>query len=101
MAAGRNYHMSEVRGNGRECQAGTAQEPHPRSRVSAGGATPCLRPGAAAGRSYPIPEVKGGGREEQPHVQGAVAVQVQEGREELLHVQGQEGRPRGDTARPR
>ena len=32
-------------------------------------------------------------REEQPHVQGAVAARVQEGREELLHVQDQEGQP--------
>ena len=38
-----------------------------------------------------MPEVRGGGREEQPHVQGLVAAQVQEGREELLHVQSQEG----------
>ena len=38
-----------------------------------------------------IPEIRGGGREEQPHVQGAVAVRAQEGLEELLHVQGQEG----------
>ena len=30
--------------------------------------------------------------EEQPHVQGAVAAWVQEGQEELLHVQGQERR---------
>ena len=34
---------------------------------------------------------RGGGREDQPHVQGAVAAQVQEGLEELLHIQGQEG----------
>ena len=27
------------------------------------------------------------------HVQGAAAAQLQGGREELLHVQGQEGRP--------
>ena len=40
-----------------------------------------------------MPKVRGGGREEQPHMQGAAAVQLQEGREELLHVQGQEGRP--------
>ena len=38
-----------------------------------------------------MPEVRGGGREEQPHVQGAVDVRVQEGQEELVHVQGQEG----------
>ena len=43
-------------------------------------------------RSYPTPEVRGGGREELPHVQVAVAALAQEGREELLHVQGQEGR---------
>ena len=41
-------------------------------------------------RSYTSPKVRGGCQEEQPHVQGAVAVQTQEGREELLHVQGQE-----------
>ena len=57
------------------------------------GATPCQRPGAAVGKSYPTPKAKGGGWEEQPHiqVQGAVAARTQEGREELLHVQGQEG----------
>ena len=52
-----------------------------------------LRSGLAVKRSYPMPEVRGSGREEQPHVQGAVAAWVQEGREELLHVQGQEGQP--------
>ena len=31
------------------------------------------------------------GAELKPHVQGAVAVWAQEGLEELLHVQGQEG----------
>ena len=41
--------------------------------------------------SYTTPEVRGGNQEEQPHIQGAVAVRVQEGREELLYVQGQEG----------
>ena len=43
-------------------------------------------------RSYPTAEVRSGGREEQHHVQGVVAVRVLEGQEELLHVQGQEGR---------
>ena len=38
-----------------------------------------------------MPEAKGGGREEQPHVQGAVAARVQEGLEELSHIEGQEG----------
>ena len=37
----------------------------------------------------------------EPHVQGGVAVRGQEGREELLHVQGQEGRRLGDTPYPR
>ena len=41
--------------------------------------------------SYHMPEVRGGGREEQPHFQGAAAAWAQEGREELLHIQGQEG----------
>ena len=30
-------------------------------------------------------------RDEQPHVQGAVAARVQEGLEELSHIEGQEG----------
>ena len=63
--------------------------------------------GVAAGRSYPVskvrgrgweeppnaptPKARGGGREDQPHVQGAVAAWAQEGPEELLHIQGQEG----------
>ena len=38
-----------------------------------------------------MPEVRGGGREEQPHVHRAVAARAQEGQEELLHIQGQEG----------
>ena len=46
---------------------------------------------AAAKRSYPMSEVRDGGQEEQPHVQGAAAARAQEGPEELLHVQGQEG----------
>ena len=58
------------------------------------GATSRLRSEAVAERSYPTSEVRAGSREELPHVQGAVAARVQEGREELLHVQGQEGRPR-------
>ena len=60
--------------------------------------TGCDRPHkSVAERSYPMPEVRGGGQEEQPHIQGAVAAWVQEGREELLHVQGQEGWLWGDT----
>ena len=59
---------SEVRGGGQE------ELPH----------APSPRPGAAS-------EVRGGGQEDQPHVQGAMAAQVQEGLEELSHVEGQEG----------
>ena len=58
------------------------------------GAIPCPRSGAAAEMSYPTPEVRGSHREEEPHVQGAAEVWAQEGLEELLHIQGQEGQPR-------
>ena len=37
----------------------------------------------------------------QPHIQGAVAVQAQEGREEPLHIQSQEGWQWGGTPCPR
>ena len=90
--------MSEVRGSGRECQAETVQErPRGATQVQGqgrqpGGATPHPRPGAVAGRSYPTPEARGGGQEDQPHVQGALAAQAQEGLEELFHIQGQERR---------
>ena len=50
------------------------------------------RPRVAAGRSNRMTEARGGGREDQPYVQGAVAARVQEGLEELSHVEGQEGR---------
>ena len=45
----------------------------------------------AAERSYPMSKVRGGSREELPHGRGVVAAWAQEGLEELLHVQGQEG----------
>ena len=73
MAARRSYPASEVRA--------AARRSYPRPR-----------PRAVAGRSYLMPKVSGGSREEQPHVQGAVAAQAQDGLEELLHIQGQEGR---------
>ena len=60
---------------------GAAERSYPASEVS-----------GVAGRSYHPPEARGGGWEEQPHVQGAVAAQAQEGLKELFHVQGQEGR---------
>ena len=37
-----------------------------------------------------MPEARGHGQEEKPHIQGAVAAQVQEGLEELSLVEGQE-----------
>ena len=43
-------------------------------------------------RSYHTPKVRPSRWEEQPHIKGAAAARVQDGREELLHVQGQEGR---------
>lgn len=77
--------MSEARGGQEEppCAQGQGRLP--------GGATACLRPGVVANRSYPASEVRGSGWEEQPHVQGAVAAQVQEDLEEPSHVEGQEG----------
>ena len=83
--AKRSYPASEVRGGGRECQAATVQE-RPR------GATLCPRSGVAAKRSYPTSEARGGSQDELPHSQGAVAARVQEGLEELSHVEGQKGR---------
>ena len=87
----RSYPTSEVRDGSRE------EIPH----------APSLRPGAAGGRSYrrplsprpgvaarrsnPTPEARGSGQEVQSHVQGAMAVRVQEGQEELSHIEGQEG----------
>ena len=62
--------------------------PHPRSGAAAESAR--LQRHRKARRSHPTLEGWGGGQEEQPHVQGAVAAQAQEGLEELFHVQGQE-----------
>ena len=83
-AAKRSYPTSEVRGSGQECQAVMAQE-------WLRGATLRPRSGGAAERSYPESEIRSGGREDQPHVQGALAARVQEGLEELSHVESQEG----------
>ena len=96
-AAKRSYPTSEVRGSGLECQAAMAQE-RPR------GATPCLRSGEAAGRSYPTAQGQGqrpGGATPCPRPGVAARrtnpmskewwLHVQEGLEELSHVEGQEG----------
>ena len=79
--------MSEVRGNGLECQVAMAQE-RPR------GATPHPRSGVAAERSYPASKVSGG-REETPRVRGQGG-----GREELPCLRDQV-RPGEATLRPR
>ena len=83
--AKRSYPTSKVRGSCRECQAAMAQERPRRATQVRGqgrqprGATPRLRLRVAA-------------EEDQPHVQGAVAAQAQEGLEELSHIEGQKGR---------
>ena len=103
--AKRSYPTSEVRGSGRECQAATAQEwlrgaiPHLRLGAAAGRSNPASRSGVA-GMSHLAPEASGGSQEEQPHVQVAVAARVQEGLEELSHVEDQEEQRLGDTLRP-
>ena len=96
-----SYPVSEVRGRGQE------ELPHaPSPRPGATGGRSYRRPlsprlRVAAGRSNHTTEARGGGREDQPHVHGALAVQAQEGLEELSHIDGQEGRRGGDTPRPR
>ena len=78
--------MSKVKGSGLECQAVMVQE-------WLRGATLRPRFAGTAERSHPAFEARGSSREEQPHVQEVVAEQAQEGPEELLHVQGQQGWP--------
>ena len=72
---------------------GTTERSYPASEV--GGAAersdPASEVRGSDERSYPVSEVRGGSPEDQPHAQGAMAVQAQEGLEELFHVQGQEG----------
>ena len=63
--------------------------------------TPGVYPNSCSLSRWCYPEASGGGREEQPHPQGGAAAWVQEGWEELLHVQVQEGQLWGDTPRPR
>ena len=74
-AAERSYPMSEVRGKSQEDPMPVGRQPR--------GVTPHPRSGAAAERSNPTPKARGGSWKEQPHIQGVVAVWVQEGLEEL------------------
>ena len=68
---------------------GQEELPHVRGQGQKPGGPHARR--VEAKRSYPMPEARGGSREEQPHVQGAVAAQAQEGLEEPSHVEGQKG----------
>ena len=87
-----------------QCRNG--REELPKSEVRGGGQEElphAPKPEARGGdrKSYSTPEARGSGWEDQPHVQGAVGARVQEGLEELSHVEGQEGRRWGGTPRPR
>ena len=83
--------MSEVRGGSRE------ELPHAPTTEARGGDERNYPTSEVRGRSREElphtlkPEAKGSGREEQPHIQGAMAARVQEGLEELSHIEGQEG----------
>ena len=91
-AAERRYPESEVRGSDERSYVasefrGRGQEEIPHAP----------KPEARGGRweelpHIPTPKARGSGREDQPHIQGAMAAQVQEGLEELSHIEGQEGR---------
>ena len=87
-----SYSMYEVRGRGRE---EIPHAPSPRPGAMGGRSYPTHlspRPRVTAGRSNRTTEARGSGRKDQPLVQGAVAVQAQDGLEELSHIEGQEGR---------
>ena len=73
---------SEARGRSREDPMPKVWQPR--------GATPRPRSGVAA-ESARLQQHRSS-QEDLHHVQGAVAAPAQEGLEELLHVQGQEGR---------
>ena len=78
--------LHSVRGQGQTSGGPLAEGRRPR------GVTPHPR-SEAARRSHPTFKARGGSWEEPPHAQRTVAVQVQEGLEELSHVEGQEGQP--------
>ena len=78
VAAERSYPTPKARGGGQE------DLPHTPTPQARGGGWEELP-------HVPTPEIRGGSQENQPHVQGVAAVQVQEGLEELSHIEGQEG----------
>ena len=82
-------------------KCGREELPHVRGQGQKPGGPNARRAAAKSARlqrrrngreELPKSEVRGGGREDQPHVQGAVVAQAQEGLEVLYHVEGQEGR---------
>ena len=86
-----SYPKSKVRGRGRE---EIPHAPKPKARGDGREELPhAPKPEAkgGGGEEHHTTEARGGGQEDQPHVQGAVAAWVQEGLEELSHVEGQEG----------
>ena len=81
--------LSQVRGSGRECQAGTAQE-RPRK------ATWRLRSGGGGQEELPCVQGQGRRLEELPRIRGQGRR-----REELPHIRGQGRRPGGATPCPK
>ena len=84
--AERSYPTSEARGSSQSARLqwpSNGREELPKSEVRGGGREELPH--------TPMHEAKGGSREEQSHIQGEVAARVQEGLEELSHVEGQEG----------
>ena len=108
-AAAKSARLQQHRNGGEELprSGGAAKRSYPASEVKGGGREELPRVRGCNERSYPAsevrgsgweelphtttPEARGGGREDQLHVQGAVAAQVQEGLQELSHIEGQEG----------
>ena len=90
-AVERSYPTSKVRGRSWEDPMPEGQRPRgvtPRPRSGAVGKSARLRRCRNDREELPKSEVRGGGREDQPLVQGGVAAWVQEGLEELSHVEG-------------
>ena len=88
--AKRSYPACEVRGGWEELPH--APSPSPGVATGRSNLTPEPRGGSREELpNAPMPKARGSGREDQPHIQGAMAARVQDGPEELSHVEGQEG----------
>ena len=81
-------------GNDGPCRS-VAERRYPTSEVRGSGQEELYHIRGPGGGWEELPDAQGQGqqREEQPHVQGTVAAWAQEGQEELLHDQDQEGQP--------